>query len=55
LFDNTTSIVLSLGIADESVATIAAGIIGVIIVYFVAVGVAYLRRNRVTAPTSSGS
>jgi cobalt/nickel transport system permease protein len=43
------------GVANEQVATIAAGILGVIIVFFVAVGVAYLRRKRVAAPTSSGS
>ncbi len=43
------------GIANESTATIAAGIVGVIIVFFVALGVAYLRRNRATAPTSSRS
>jgi cobalt/nickel transport system permease protein len=43
------------GIADESLATIAAGIVGVIVVFLVAVGVAHLRRSRATAPTSSGS
>lgn len=43
------------GITDENVATIVAGIVGVIIVFVTAVGVAFLRRNRVTAPTSSGS
>jgi cobalt/nickel transport system permease protein len=43
------------GIADESVATIAAGIVGVIVVFFVAVGVAYLRRNRSTSSAPSGS
>ena len=43
------------GIANESSATIAAGIVGVIIVFLVAVGVAYLRRNRAVTPTSSGS
>jgi hypothetical protein len=44
-----------LGIADESTATIAAGIVGVIIVFLVAVGVAYLRRNRSVSSASSGS
>lgn len=43
------------GMADESAATVAAGIVGVIIVFGVATGVAFLRRTRVTAPTSSGS
>ena len=43
------------GIANESVATIAAGILGVIVVFFVAIGVAYLRRNRTTSSASSGS
>jgi cobalt/nickel transport system permease protein len=43
------------GIADESVATIAAGIIGVVIVFLVAVGVAYLRRNRSASSASTGS
>ncbi len=42
-------------IADENAATIAAGIVGVIIVFFVALGVAYLRRNRGAAPSSSSS
>jgi cobalt/nickel transport system permease protein len=43
------------GIANEQVATIAAGILGVIIVFFVAIGVAYLRRNRTTSSASSRS
>jgi len=43
------------GVANEQVATIAAGIIGVIIVFFVAVGVAYLRRNRSVSSASRGS
>jgi cobalt/nickel transport system permease protein len=43
------------GIADERAATIAAGIMGVIIVFLVAVGVAYLRRNRSVSSASSGS
>jgi cobalt/nickel transport system permease protein len=43
------------GIADESTATIAAGIVGVIIVFLVAVGVAYLRRNRSVSSASGGS
>jgi cobalt/nickel transport system permease protein len=43
------------GIADESAATIMAGIVGVIIVFFVAVGVAYLRRNRSVSSASGGS
>jgi cobalt/nickel transport system permease protein len=43
------------GIADESAATIAAGILGVIVVFFVAIGVAYLRRNRATSSASSRS
>ena len=43
------------GIANESAATIAAGIVGVLIVFFVALGVAYLRRRRATTSTSSGS
>jgi cobalt/nickel transport system permease protein len=43
------------GVTNESAATIAAGILGVIVVFLVAIGVAYLRRNRTTAPTSSGS
>jgi cobalt/nickel transport system permease protein len=43
------------GIADENAATIAAGIVGVIIVFLVAVGVAYLRRNRSISSASSGS
>jgi cobalt/nickel transport system permease protein len=43
------------GVANEQAATIAAGIIGVIIVFFVATGVAYLRRNRTAVPTSGGS
>jgi cobalt/nickel transport system permease protein len=40
------------GIADESTATIAAGIAGVLIVFVVAIGVAYLRRNRATSSSS---
>jgi cobalt/nickel transport system permease protein len=43
------------GVANEQVATIAAGILGVIIVFFVAIGVAYLRRNRTTSSASSQS
>ena len=43
------------GIADESVATIVAGLVGVIVVFFVAIGVAYLRRNRTPSSASSGS
>jgi cobalt/nickel transport system permease protein len=43
------------GIADESAATIAAGILGVIVVFLVTIGVAYLRRNRTTSSASSGS
>jgi cobalt/nickel transport system permease protein len=43
------------GVANESVATIAAGILGVIIVFLVAIGVAFLRRNRSASSTSSGS
>jgi cobalt/nickel transport system permease protein len=38
------------GIPDEAVATIAAGIIGVLLVFGVALGVAYARRNRQQAP-----
>src|SRR5512139_407838 len=34
------------GIASKSTATIAAGILGVIVVFFVAIGVAFVRRNR---------
>ncbi len=43
------------GVANQNVATIVAGIVGVLIVFFVALGVAYLRRNRAATPTSSGS
>jgi cobalt/nickel transport system permease protein len=43
------------GVADQNMATIAAGIVGVIIVFLVAVGVAYLRRNRTVSSASSGS
>jgi cobalt/nickel transport system permease protein len=43
------------GIANESTATIAAGIVGVIIVFLVAVGVAYLRRTRSVSSASSRS
>ncbi len=43
------------GIANEDAATIAAGILGVIVVFFVAIGVAYLRRNRTTSSASSRS
>ncbi len=43
------------GVASQSVATIAAAIVGVLIVFLVALGVAYLRRNRAATPTSSGS
>jgi cobalt/nickel transport system permease protein len=43
------------GVADESTATIAAGILGVIVVFFIAIGVAFLRRNRSVSSTSSGS
>jgi cobalt/nickel transport system permease protein len=43
------------GIVNKSTATIVAGIVGVIIVFLVAVGVAYLRRNRAAAPTSGKS
>jgi len=43
------------GIANESAATIAAGVVGVLIVFFVALGVAYLRRRRATTSMSSGS
>jgi cobalt/nickel transport system permease protein len=40
------------GVANKDAATIAAGILGVIVVFLVALGVAYLRRNR--TPSSSG-
>ena len=43
------------GVANESAATIAAGILGVIVVFLVAISVAYLRRNRTTASPSSRS
>jgi cobalt/nickel transport system permease protein len=43
------------GITNESTATVAAGILGVIIVFLVAVGVAFLRRSRSASSTSSGS
>ena len=43
------------GIADESAATIIAGIVGVIVVFLVAVGVAYLRRNRSASSATTGS
>ncbi len=43
------------GVANEHVATIAAGILGVIVVFLVAIGVAFLRRNRSASPTSRGS
>jgi cobalt/nickel transport system permease protein len=43
------------GIADERVATIVAGILGVIVVFFAAIAVAYLRRNRTTSSASSRS
>ena len=43
------------GIANKDVATIVAGIVGVLVVFLVALGVAYLRRNRVATPTSSRS
>ena len=43
------------GLANAHVATLVAGIVGVIIVFLVAVGVAYLRRNRTTSSTSSDS
>ncbi|HSD83828.1 MAG TPA: energy-coupling factor ABC transporter permease [Anaerolineae bacterium] len=43
------------GIANKDVATIAAGIVGVLIVFIVALGVALLRRNRTTSSASSGS
>ncbi len=43
------------GIANESTATVAAGIVGVIIVFLVAIGVAFLRRNRSASSTSGGS
>ena len=40
------------GVANEHLATIAAAIIGVVIVFLVAIGVAYLRRNRATSGSS---
>ena len=40
------------GIANKNTATIVAGILGVIIVFGVAVGVAYLRRNRTVSSNS---
>jgi cobalt/nickel transport system permease protein len=43
------------GIANEGAATIAAGILGVIVVFLVAIGVAFLRRNRAASSTSNGS
>jgi cobalt/nickel transport system permease protein len=43
------------GVANKDVATIAAGILGVVVVFFVAIGVAYLRRNRAASSASSRS
>jgi cobalt/nickel transport system permease protein len=43
------------GIANQSTATIAAGLLGVIIVFLMAIGVAFLRRNRSASSTSQGS
>jgi cobalt/nickel transport system permease protein len=40
------------GISNQHVATIAAAILGVIVVFFVAIGVAYLRRNRASSSSS---
>jgi len=40
------------GVSNQHVATIAAGILGVIVVFLVAIGVAYLRRNRVSSSNS---
>ena len=40
------------GIANKNTATIVAGIVGVIIVFFVAIGVAFVRRNRAASSSS---
>jgi cobalt/nickel transport system permease protein len=43
------------GVANKDAATIAAGVLGVIVVFFVAIGVAYVRRNRTTSSASGRS
>ncbi len=43
------------GVHNEALATIVAAVLGVIIVFFVALGLAYLRRNRTTTSTPDQS